>query len=200
MVEPLAAAARYDGRDVCKSNDQGEWLEMDAHTQGSRSAKRPVIYCYDGSEPSRHALEMGSATLGEAQAVVVCVWRSIWNTTAGLAYGVLPQDAVDAAETAAHQAAAAMAEQGAALVDISTAVALRSDDSIWERILEYADSCDAGVIRRRLSRFERDQVGGAGKRVARAGQQQPTPGTGGLADCSRNRLTSSCHKATPRIP
>ena len=39
-----------------------------------------------------------------------------------------------------------LAEQGAALVDISTAVALRSDDSIWERILEYADSCDAGVI------------------------------------------------------
>ena len=119
---------------------------MDAHTQGSRSAKRAVIYCYDGSEPSRHALEMGSAILGEAHAEVVCVWRSIWNTTAGLAYGVLPQDAVDAAETAAHQAAAALAEQGAALVDISTAVALRSDDSIWERILEYADSCDAGVI------------------------------------------------------
>lgn len=119
---------------------------MDALTHESGPSEKPVLYCFDGSTPSQHALEMGSAILGERPAIVLSVWRSIWNTPAGPTYGVLPQDAVDAAETAAHQAAAALADQGTKIVARSTPVSLRSDDSIWQRILEYADSSDAELI------------------------------------------------------
>ena len=178
---PLAAATRCDGRDLCKSNDRGEWLEMDAHTQGSRSAKRPVIYCYDGSEPSRHALEMGSAIFG-----------------GGSSRGRLRM----ALDLEHHRRVGAMAS--------SPGRRRRSRDrrSSSSRCFGRTRSCtrrhinrcrvavgrfdlgtDTGICRlvrrgsdcRRLSRVERDQVGSAGKRVARAGQQQPTPGTGGTS-------------------
>ena len=119
---------------------------MDALTEHPYATNRPVIYCYDGSDPARHALETGSTLLGTRPAVVLSVWRSVWNTTAGLAYGVLPQDAVDQAEAASHQAAARLADQGAEIVGGSKPVSLRSDDSTWQRILEYADACNAEVI------------------------------------------------------
>ncbi len=107
---------------------------------------RPAIYCYDGSEPAKHALATAPRTLSGCPAIVITVWRSAWVATAGLTHGILPPENVDAVDRASAGAAAALAAEGAALVPDATAAAVKSNGSVWQSILGFADAHDGSVI------------------------------------------------------
>ena len=105
-----------------------------------------VVYCYDGSEDARHALVVASQLLGERPALVFTVWSSTWSDIAAVPYAILPQESVDAVETAAHDAAAALAAEGAGLVPGATAHSQRSVGSVWESILGFSYERNAELI------------------------------------------------------
>lgn len=105
-----------------------------------------VIYCYDGSEHARHALITASRTLGQRSSVVVTVWRSGWTAIAAVPYALLPQETVDEIDTAAEDAAHALAREGAALIPGAATRCMRASGPVWQTILEYADAVDAELI------------------------------------------------------
>ncbi len=107
---------------------------------------RPIIYCYDGSHPAKQALAGAAKLFSGSPALVVTVWRSAWGATAGLSYGILPPENVDLVDDASARAAAALAAEGAALIPESTAHAVKTTDSVWERILDFADAHDGAAI------------------------------------------------------
>jgi nucleotide-binding universal stress UspA family protein len=107
---------------------------------------RMIVYCYDGSDDSRHALGAASQILGERPALVLTVWSSAWSEIAAVPYAILPQDTVDAVEAAAHDAAAALAEEGAGLVPGASGHSKRAVSPVWESILEFSDERSAELI------------------------------------------------------
>ena len=112
----------------------------------TETTQHPVIYCYDGSEHARNALTSASQTLGKRPAVVVCVWRSAWTAIAAVPYAILPQETVDEVDTAAADAALALAREGAALIPGASVHCMRTTAAVWQAILEYADEVDAELI------------------------------------------------------
>lgn len=107
---------------------------------------RPVIYCYDGSDAAKLALTTAPKALADSPAIVINVWRSAWVATAGLSYAVLPPENVDVVDEASAGAAAALAAEGAALVPGATAAAVKSNGSVWQSVLDFADTHDGSVI------------------------------------------------------
>ncbi len=107
---------------------------------------RPVIYCYDGSDAAKHALTAAPEALSGSPAIVITVWRSAWVATAGLTHAILPPENVDAVDQASAGAAAALAAEGAALVPDATSAAVKSNASVWQSILGFADAHDGSVI------------------------------------------------------
>lgn len=107
---------------------------------------QPVIYCYDGSDTAKHALTTAPKALAGSPAIVITVWRSAWVATAGLAHGILPPENVDAVDAASAQAAGALAGEGAALVPDATGVAVKSNGSVWQSIVNFADAHDGSMI------------------------------------------------------
>ena len=108
--------------------------------------RRPIIYCYDGSEPAKHALVTAAKLFAHSPALVVTVWRSAWGATAGLSYGILPPEDVDLIDDGSGRAAAVLAAEGAASIPGAYGHALKTVDSVWERVLDFADAHDAAVI------------------------------------------------------
>ncbi len=107
---------------------------------------RPVIYCYDGSDAAKHALATAPKALADSPAIVITVWQSAWVATAALAHGILPPENVDAVDEASVHAAAALAAEGAALVPNATSVAVKSNGSVWQSIVNFAETHDGSVI------------------------------------------------------
>ena len=105
-----------------------------------------VVYCYDGSEEARRALVVASQILGERLALVLTVWSSTWSDIAAVPYAILPQESVDAVETAAHNAATALAAEGATLATGASAHSKRAAGSVWESILGFSYERDAELI------------------------------------------------------
>lgn len=107
---------------------------------------QPVIYCYDGSDTAKHALMTAPNALAGSPAIVITVWRSAWVATAGLAHGILPPENVDAVDEASAGAAGALAAEGAALIPDATGVAVKSNGSVWQSIVNFADTHDGSMI------------------------------------------------------
>ncbi len=108
--------------------------------------RKPVLYCYDGSDACRQALRTAYETLGDRPSIVITCWPSIWAAPEDITFSLAPQDVIDQALKAEHDQAAGLAREGAELILGAEPVALQSDTSVWRTILQYADEHDAAVI------------------------------------------------------
>ena len=115
------------------------------------SADTPLLLCYDGSEPAKHAIERAAALLRVRHAVVLTVWQP----TAGLG-SFAWADAMDTMLDYVELDRAA-AELGGRIVQEGVRVArdaglqaeplaVEATGPVWQTILEIADSHDASTI------------------------------------------------------
>jgi nucleotide-binding universal stress UspA family protein len=108
-------------------------------------AKGPILLCYDGSEPSRHAIAVAAGLLVERGAVVLNVGPL---EVVAEAYAAEGSGAADTAIAASAQAEA-VAEAGAAearQVGFSAETRSEVDTPVWRAIVRVADELDASVI------------------------------------------------------
>jgi nucleotide-binding universal stress UspA family protein len=106
----------------------------------------PVVYCYDGSDPARHALATASKILGERPAMVLTVWHSAWVAIAAAPYAMLSPDTMERVDTDSEAAATAMAAEGAALIAGATPHVEQSNGPVWESVLHFAEQHDAELV------------------------------------------------------
>ena len=108
---------------------------------------RPVVFCYDGSDGARRALESSSNILAGQPARVITVWRSAWDeATRSVALGGIQPDLVEHLDREAEHHGRELAHEGAELVPGSHPVAVKAKGSTWQTILEYTDSVHAAAI------------------------------------------------------
>jgi nucleotide-binding universal stress UspA family protein len=118
--------------------------------QAAEGRNSPLIICYDASPEAADAIVYIADLLPGARVVIVTVWKPlIEEVLAG------PPDAPPISDPAGaterqHQAALAIAEQGATLasragLDAEAAV-VRTTDSIWEAVEKAADKLEARLI------------------------------------------------------
>lgn len=111
----------------------------------------PVLICYDGTEGSRTALELGARLLAPRQAVVACYWQPFAETTKRLGVDVLElvQDAAsinDRERQLAEDVAAEGAGHACTFGFDAEPVAIKIDGPIEEAVLLQAESLDACLI------------------------------------------------------
>jgi nucleotide-binding universal stress UspA family protein len=108
-------------------------------------AQGPVLLCYDGFEPSRHAIAAAAGLLTEKRAVVLNVGPL---EVVAEAYAAAGSGAADTSIAASEQAAA-VAEAGAAearRVGFRAESRSEVDTPVWRAIVDVADELDASVI------------------------------------------------------
>jgi nucleotide-binding universal stress UspA family protein len=111
----------------------------------------PILFCFDGSNGSLHALRDGGRLLEHRPAVVLTVWETTTTelTKSGaIAYSFLPdENEFDAqAETEAHEAAGRGARVAAGRGwDVSARVE-NAPLSVWQTIIDVAEEIDACAI------------------------------------------------------
>jgi nucleotide-binding universal stress UspA family protein len=113
--------------------------------------ERPTLFCFDGSDGSRAALQAASRHLRPGHAVVLTVWETVALRVARRAFAggmtVANEDELDAGE---EEAARAAAEEGARAAREhgwnATARLARAETSEWRAIVDVADEIDAGLI------------------------------------------------------
>jgi nucleotide-binding universal stress UspA family protein len=112
----------------------------------SADDRRPVVFCYDGSDGARRALERSSELLSGRPARVITVWRSAWDEARSVALASVQPDVVDHLDHEAERSGRDLAHEGAELVPGSQPVAVKAQGSTWQTILEYTDSVHAEAI------------------------------------------------------
>jgi nucleotide-binding universal stress UspA family protein len=111
---------------------------------------KPVLFCYDGSEGSRTALEAAIEVIKPTDAVVLVVWMSaaVQLARAGSFVVAVPNEGeIDEQEMAVAQE---VAEEGAAAArergyNASPRVA-QATESVAKTIHEIAEEIDAGLV------------------------------------------------------
>lgn len=113
---------------------------------------RPVMICYDGSDPAKHAIDEAGRLLGSGPAIVVHVYQSLLAFTpgyplAGFSGGGEVSEAL-AQEAEAH--AQTIADQGAELArakgfDAEGQIVLTSQP-LWKEIVDAAKERDASAV------------------------------------------------------
>ena len=132
---------------------------------------RPILICFDSSEPSRHAIAEAARLFPGSRAVVLHVWRSIESTAAyrysaaGLT-GAL-REAMEELESAGREAAEAEAAKG---VQLARDAGLEAEPLVVEAadhadaiVAEQADRVDARLVvmgSRRLGAIQAMALGG----------------------------------------
>jgi nucleotide-binding universal stress UspA family protein len=116
--------------------------------------ERPLLICFDDSEPSRQAIAEAARLFPGARAVVLHVWASIESTaayrySAGGASGVL-REAMDELDDAGQRAAQEIADKGARLARDAgldaEALAVEVEDHASSSVAEEADRLDAAAV------------------------------------------------------
>jgi nucleotide-binding universal stress UspA family protein len=108
---------------------------------------KPILICFDGSEPAARAIEVAAAVLSGGTAVVVDigpVWAEAESYAAfapGVDIGMLYQQDLDAALDRAVEGARLAREAGFSAEPRAELAALT-----WEGIVDLADEIDASVI------------------------------------------------------
>lgn len=108
--------------------------------------RRPVVFCYDGSDGAKRALEGPSSLLTGRPVRVLTVWRSAWDEARTMALANIQPDVVEHLDREAERHGHELAHQGAELIPGAQPVAVKAHMSTWQTILEYADSVDAAAI------------------------------------------------------
>jgi nucleotide-binding universal stress UspA family protein len=109
----------------------------------------PLVFCYDGSEDAKHAIQRGGELLASRRALVLTVWLP----TAVLGPG-LGETAVMVNFTELDRAAA---DEGERIADEGVRIAraagldaepvtVKARGPVWHTIVETADRCDAAAI------------------------------------------------------
>lgn len=133
--------------------------------------ERPILICFDDSEPSRHAIAEAARLFPGARTVVLHVWRSIESTVAfrysaaGVS-GAL-KDALDEVDSAGQEVAQAIAEEGAKLARDAgfeaEPLAVEAEEHMDEVVAKEAERLDASLIvmgSRRLRPIQALALGG----------------------------------------
>jgi len=108
---------------------------------------RPVLYCYDGSDGAKRALQVGGQLFPDGPGLVVAVWVSVWSAVSAVAYAALPQAAAEEADRASEERARELAAEGADIVGgDADRRAVRSEGAVWETVLQLAEKTDARAI------------------------------------------------------
>ena len=112
--------------------------------------KKPVLFCYDGSDGSRAALAAAGDWIKLADAVVLVVWTPtvVQLARAGSFFVAIPNEGeIDEQEAAAAQR---IAEEGAAEARRrgygAAARTAEGSETVAKTIVEVADEIDAGLI------------------------------------------------------
>lgn len=114
----------------------------------------PVLFCYDGSDGSLHALRDGGVLLRPGAAVILTVWEAVATQLAtgsfGFAAGVsyLPDEIeLDAREvTAAWEAAGRGVATAAGHGWVATARVERAVEPVWQTVVRVAEEIDASLV------------------------------------------------------
>ncbi|HEY3766316.1 MAG TPA: universal stress protein [Gaiellales bacterium] len=112
----------------------------------TESVKDAVLYCFDGSEGAKRALERTAKLFPNHRAVVVNVWQSIWNTPMAPTLAGLGAETVEKVDQAAARRSLEVAEEGARLIPGAEARSLKESGRVWRTVLDVADSVNASVI------------------------------------------------------
>jgi nucleotide-binding universal stress UspA family protein len=114
-------------------------------------ADTPLLLCYDGSEPAKHAIERAADLLGTRHAVVLTVWQPTavlgsfaWAgaTESMLNYVELDRAAAELAERIASEGARVARDAGMQ----TEPLAVKATGPVWKTILEVAERHDASTI------------------------------------------------------
>ena len=114
-------------------------------------ADTPLLLCYDGSEPAKHAIERAAGLLGTRHAVVLTVWQPTavlgsfaWAgaTESMLNYVELDRAATELAERIASEGAGVAQNAGMR----AEPLAVKATGPVWKTILEVAASHDVSTI------------------------------------------------------
>lgn len=114
-------------------------------------ADTPLLLCYDGSDPAKHAIERAADLLRTRNAIVLTVWQ----TTAGLgsfAWAGATENMLDYVELdrAAAELGGRIVSEGVRVAQDAglqaEPLAVKATGPVWTTILEIAERHDASMI------------------------------------------------------
>jgi nucleotide-binding universal stress UspA family protein len=114
-------------------------------------ADTPLLLCYDGSHPAKHAIERAADLLRTRNAVVLTVWQ----TTVGLgsfAWAGATENMLDYVELdrAAAELGGRIVSEGVRVAEAAglqaEPLAVKATGPVWTTILEIAERHDASMI------------------------------------------------------
>jgi nucleotide-binding universal stress UspA family protein len=114
-------------------------------------ADGPLLFCYDGSEDAKHAIERAGGLLAARHALVLTVWQPT-ALLGSFAWSGATADMVDyvALDRAAAEDGGRVADRGVRIAQEAgleaEPVAIKSAGAVWETIIEIADRHDAAAI------------------------------------------------------
>ncbi len=111
----------------------------------------PLLFCYDGSEGAKHAIERAGALLSGRHALIVTVWQP-FAELGSFAWSGATATMVNFVELdrAAAEDAGRIANEGLGIAQEAgleaEPVAVKATGPVWKTILEIADRRDAAMI------------------------------------------------------
>ena len=115
----------------------------------SAPPESPLILCYDGSEPARHAIQRAANLLSPRRALVLTVWLPTPALTPGLG-GIANALNFVEVDRAAAKASSRIAEEGACIAREAglgaDPVSVKASGPVWHAIVETADRYGAADI------------------------------------------------------
>jgi nucleotide-binding universal stress UspA family protein len=108
---------------------------------------RPILICYDGSDPSRLAIDAAAGLLGKRRAVVVDVAPLLTGgeSMALASSAMLAPEVLETQESGANELAAQGAELARAK-GFDASARTEVSGPVWEGVLDVADEIDAAAI------------------------------------------------------
>lgn len=118
-----------------------------------RQSEGPLVFCDDGSEPARHAIDVAAALLMTRRpAVTVNAYRS-WSAHVATYVPIVSGEAMGMAkelDEAADKEADGLAEESRALVEEKgmpcRGISVHTEGPIWQALLGVADEQDAACV------------------------------------------------------
>ena len=114
-------------------------------------ADGPLLFCYDGSEDAKHAIERAGVLLARRHALVLTVWQPTaflgsfaWSGATAEMVDYVALDRAAAEDGGRVAAEGVRVAQGAGLE--AEPVAVQATGAVWETIIEIADRHDAAAI------------------------------------------------------
>jgi nucleotide-binding universal stress UspA family protein len=114
-------------------------------------ADKPLLLCYDGSDPAKHAIERAADLLRTRNALVV----NVWQTTVGLgsfAWAGATENMIDyvGLDRAAAELGGRIVGEGVRVAQDAgleaEPLAVKATGPVWTTILEVAERYDASMI------------------------------------------------------